>query len=124
MSTWDQMSRKDQLAAMHYDFYKDVHGVRPRWMNYDAMSEADLEKELDQLEAESVVQAAREAEQQAKAIDEFEVRVATLLASGAKSREQAIAWIKQAEGAEFEDNDYVCFLLGLPYGYLDNSPNS
>ena len=55
----------------------------------------------------------------AKAIDEFELRVATLLASGAKSRDQAITWIRQSENAEFEDNDYVCFLLGLPYGYFE-----
>lgn len=29
-TTWEQMSRKEQLAASHYDFYKSVHGVRPR----------------------------------------------------------------------------------------------
>jgi hypothetical protein len=124
MSTWDQLSRKDQLASMHYDFYKDVHGIRPRWMNYDAMSEADLEKELAQLEAESIVEDARRAEAEKRAIDDFEMRVAVLLVSGAKTREQAIDWIKESENASMEDNDYVCYLLGLPYGYLDNSPNS
>lgn len=124
MSTWDQLSRKDQLASMHYDFYKDVHGIRPRWMNYDAMSEADLEKELAQLEAESIVEDARRAEAEKRAIEDFEMRVAVLLVSGAKTREQAIDWIKESENASMEDNDYVCYLLGLPYGYLDNSPNS
>ena len=27
---WDSMSRKEQLAASHYDFYKSVYGIRPR----------------------------------------------------------------------------------------------
>ena len=49
LTSWEELSRRDQLAATHYDFYKDVHGIRPRWMNYDAMSEEDLEKELDLL---------------------------------------------------------------------------
>ena len=124
MSTWDQLSRKDQLAAMHYDFYKDVHGIRPRWMNYDVMSEAELEKELDQLEAESIIEEARRQQAEKRAIDAFEMQVAVLIASGAKTREKAIEWIKESENASMEDNDYVCFLLGLPYGYLDNSLNS
>jgi hypothetical protein len=38
---------------------------------------------------------------------------------GAKNREQAIAWIKQSENAENEDDDYLCYLLGLPYGYFE-----
>ena len=37
MKSWEELSRKEQLAATHYDFYKDVHGIRPRWMNYEEM---------------------------------------------------------------------------------------
>lgn len=119
MQTWEQMSRKDQLIAMHYDFYKSVHGIRPRWMNYDEMSEQDIERELDQLEADSIIQQAREAEREKAAIKNFEMHVAVLRAAGAKDRDQAIAWIRQANNAEHEESDYLCYLLGLPYGYLD-----
>lgn len=118
-TTWEQMSRKEQLAASHYDFYKSVHGVRPRWIDYDKCSEEELEVMMDQLSAENDIVMAQEAKLQAKAIDEFELRVATLKASGAKSREQAIDWIKQSENAELEDDDYLCYLLGLPYGYFE-----
>ena len=38
LKSWEELSYKEQLAAQHYDFYKDVHGIRPRWMNYDAMT--------------------------------------------------------------------------------------
>ena len=117
MTPWEQLSRRDQLAATHYDFYKSVHGIRPRWMDYDAMTEAQLEAELDQLSKEAEVQAKLEAEAEAEAIQRVEARIAEYLTMGAQSREQAINWILEAEDAN-GDADYCCYLLGLPYGYL------
>ena len=116
MKSWEELSRKEQLAATHYDFYKDVHGIRPRWMNYDAMSESELETELDELGKQSVVQAKIEAEAEAKAIEEFENAVNRLVEDGA-SRNRAIHWLLDAEGYD-GDYEYGCFLLGLPYGYF------
>jgi hypothetical protein len=115
--TWEELSRKEQLAATHYDFYKDVHGIRPRWMNYDAMTEAELEAELDQLSKESDVQAAREKEEQERASHDFEMRVLSLMMSGAKTRDQALRWIHEAEGSNGDD-EFLCYLTGLPYGYF------
>jgi hypothetical protein len=117
MTSWEQLSRKDQLAATHYDFYKDVHGIRPRWFNYDEMTEAELEAALDQLGKESEIQAKIEAEAEAIATDKVEARIADLIQSGAKTREVAVKWILEAEGAD-QDAEYGCFLLGLPYGYF------
>lgn len=117
MKSWDELSRKEQLAATHYDFYKDVHGVRPRWMNYDEMSEQELEAELKNLSKQAEVVFAEEHRMQQEAVAKFEVRVADLIASGAKNRETAIRWIDEAEGGE-NDDEYLCYLLGLPYGYF------
>ena len=72
---WDSMSHKEQLAASHYDFYKSVYGIRPRWMNYDAMTVADLEKAMDELAIQSEIQAKLEAEAEAVAIQKFESRI-------------------------------------------------
>jgi len=36
-------------AAEHYDFYKEVNGIRPRWMDYDSMTTAEIEAEIQQL---------------------------------------------------------------------------
>jgi len=119
MTPWEQLSRRDQLAATHYDFYKSVHGIRPRWMDYDAMTEADLEAELDRLSKEAEVQAQMEAEQEAIAIAKVENRIGEYMTMGAKDRIQAIQWIMDAEDAN-GDADYCCYLLGLPYGYLEN----
>jgi len=117
MQSWDQMSRRDQLAATHYDFYKDVHGVRPRWMDYDSMTEQDLEAELDNLSKQAEVVFAEEAKREQEAIVAFEARVADLLDTGAADRETAIRWIHEAEGSD-GDTDYLCFLVGVPYGYI------
>lgn len=119
MQTWEQMSRRDQLAATHYDFYKDVHGIRPRWMNYDAMTEQELEQELEQLGREAEVQAAEEAEAQKIAIAKFEDRVANLMHTGT-NRQRVIAWLMDAEDVN-GDTEYFCYLNGLPYGYLKDA---
>jgi hypothetical protein len=37
--------------------------------------------------------------------------------SGAKDREMAMRWIHEAEGSNGDD-EYLCFLLGLPYRYF------
>ena len=118
MKSWNELSQKEQLAATHYDFYKSVHGIRPRWMDYESMTVDALEAELEQLAKESDVQLKLEAEAEAVAIQKFESRIQELMGMGATSREQAIQWITQAENAEYAEPDYLCYLLGLPYGYI------
>lgn len=118
MQSWNEMSRKDQLATMHYDFYKDVHGVRPRWMNYDDMTEEELEAQLDQLGRESDIQAKEEAEREAIAMDDVEHVILNLMMSGARDRIMAVRWLHEANDTN-GDADYLCFKLGVPYGYFD-----
>jgi len=111
------MNRKEQLVATHYDFYKDVHGVRPRWMNYDAMTEQELEQELDALSKEAEVVFAEEKRAEEKAIAIFEQHVTNVICMGARDRETALRWIMDASNAD-GDWEYLCFLNGLPYGYF------
>ena len=48
---------------------------------------------------------------------DFEMRMLSLLQTGAKDREMALRWIHEAEGSNGDD-EYLCFLLGLPYRYF------
>jgi hypothetical protein len=41
----------------------------------------------------------------------------SLLMSGAKDYQMALRWVHEAEGSDGDD-DYLCFLIGLPYGYF------
>lgn len=118
MQSWDQMSRKDQLAATHYDFYKSVHGIRPRWMNYDEMTEQELEAQLEQLSKESDIQEKEDDIREAKASEDVEHVILNLRMSGAVDRAMAVRWLHEAHGTS-GDNEYLCFTLGLPYGYFD-----
>ena len=117
MKSWDDLSRKEQLAATHYDFYKDVHGIRPRWMNYDAMTEEDLEKELDQLGREADAQRIEEEQRHKMNTSILENRIQALINSGAKNRDGAIRWLHEAHDTNGDD-DYLCYLLDIPYGYF------
>lgn len=117
MKSWDELSRKEQLAATHYDFYKDVHGIRPRWMNYDAMTEEDLEKELDQLGREADAQRIEEEQRHKMNTSILENRIQALIDSGAKNRDGAIRWLHEAHDTNGDD-DYLCYLLDIPYGYF------
>lgn len=118
MQSWDELSHKEQLAATHYDFYKSVHGIRPRWMNYDGMTEQEIEAEIEQLGREAEIQEREEAIREAKAINDVEHVILNLRMSGARDRDMAIRWLHEAHGTS-GDNDYLCYNLGLPYGYFE-----
>ena len=106
------------MESTIWDLYKDVHGIRPRWMNFEAMSDAELEAEYNSLLVELEEENKREAEEQERAVASFEAKLDSLVAMGAGSREKAIQWIIDAEGDDFYDNSYFEYEMGLPYGYL------
>lgn len=56
------------LSEAHYDLYKDVHGISPRWMRYEEMSTPDLEATMLSLMAE--------AEEAAAEWDRIDARIA------------------------------------------------
>ena len=114
------ISRKEELSYMHYDLYKDVHGFRPRHVDYDSLTEAQLEKMLADLEVELVAEEARIARLQADAIREFEQRLAAVIATGAKDRKTALRWIMDGSDAR-GDWDYFCYDNHLPYGYFEEA---
>ena len=39
----------NRAAADHYDTYKEVNGIRCRWMDYSTMTTAEIEKEIQSL---------------------------------------------------------------------------
>lgn len=122
MRTWEQLTELEQLHTIYSDMHKEAHGFRPRHSVSDWTVE-DFEKEFETLSKISEENAREEAIAEQKAIESVEAAIAGLIAKGAKSREQAIQWMAQAEGAVFEnallfDPDYLCYLLGVPYGYF------
>lgn len=114
-------THKEELQSMYWDFYKEVYNVRPRWMNFKAMSEADLCEALDRLEEQAKsVFAQREAEQNA-AITKFEKTVSETIAYGAGDRATAIRWLMYSDAGTKYDAEYFEYLNGLPCGYLNRT---
>jgi len=115
--TWEEMSVLEQMQCQYWDMYKDAYGMRPRGIDTSTWTEAEFLNVFEQLS--EVIQ--REEEQrkinETEAAVRFEEQLSVLMSTGARTREKAIAWVHEAEGSNGDD-DYLCFLLGLPYGYF------
>jgi len=116
LKSWEEMSLKEQLECMVWDAYKDAYGVRPRFMNLEAMTVEELKFELESCSKVAEQNYIREQEEQKIAIAKFEDRIDNLMHDGT-SRSRVVAWFMQAEEVN-SDFEYFEYLNGLPYGYL------
>ena len=115
--SWEEMTALEQARETYWDMYKDAYGVRPRWIDTTAWTLEVFEAEFASL-ATAIEQAERERrDAEAEAITKFEQHVTNTICMGARSRETALMWIMDASNAN-GDWEYLCFDLGLPYGYF------
>ena len=115
--TWEEMTVLEQYACTYWDMYKDAYGVRPRGIDTTDWTEAGFEAEFVYL-AKIIDRENKDREAaEDKAMIAFEMRVQELMSSGAKSYEMAMRWVHEAEGSNGDD-EYLCYLVGLPYGYF------
>jgi hypothetical protein len=110
-------SEKDELGAVYYDFYKEVHGIRPRWVNHEEATIEWYRAELESLQRQADINWQEQLVCEAEATAKFEKSIDSLIASGAGDRATAIRWIHEANDTNY-DSEYLCYLLDLPYGYL------
>ena len=115
--SWEEMSTLEQYACQFWDMYKDAYGVRPRGIDTSTWIELDFEAEFVYLGKAIEANYKDQLASEAKAIERFEAQVTSFIESGAKTRETAIRWFHEAEGSNGDD-EYLCFLLGLPYRYF------
>ena len=115
--TWEEMTVLEQYACTYWDMYKDAYGVRPRGIDTSSWSESDFEREFFQLSVTIAEEDRIRKEAEEKAAHDFEMRILSLQQTGAKDRDMALRWVHEAEGSDGDD-EYLCFLVGLPYGYF------
>ena len=116
--SWEEMSVLEQMQCQYWDMYKDAYGSRPRGIDTTEWTEEEFMAEFETLgkviEREEI--ARKESELAASA--RFEEQILSLMVTNCKlDRAGAIRWIHEAEGSNGDD-EYLCFLLGLPYGYF------
>jgi hypothetical protein len=115
--TWEEMTTLEQYACQFWDMYKDAYGVRPRGIDTTDWTEEQFEAEFVSLSKTIDANYTEQLAQEEVAKHDFEMRMLSLLQTGAKDREMAMRWIHEAEGSNGDD-EYLCFLLGLPYRYF------
>ena len=115
--TWEEMSTLEQYACQYWDMHKDAYGVRPRCIDTSSWTEADFEAEFVILAKTIDANYKEQVVAEERAMIAFEMRVQDLMTSGAKDLAMALRWVHEAEGSDGDD-EYLCFLVGLPYGYF------
>ena len=115
--SWEEMSTLEQYACQYWDMYKDAYGCRPRGIDTTDWTETEFEAEFVQLGKTIDANYTEQLAQEEVAKHDFEMRMLSLLQTGAKDREMAMRWIHEAEGSNGDD-EYLCYLLGLPYRYF------
>lgn len=114
--TEEEFLRKKYVAE-YWDFYKEVYNVRPRWVNFEGCSEADLVEMLDRLNEQAQAVFAQREEDELDAVVSFENMVAMTIAAGAEDRATALRWIMDGSTCN-GDWEFMCYEHGLPYGYF------
>jgi len=111
------LTRMEELQSIYWDMYKDAYNFRPRHVDTSTWTEAQFEAEFEQLD--QVIR--RESQLREAAEDRasiaFEMRVQSLLVSGAKDYAMALRWIHEAEGTSGDD-EFLAWTLDLPYRYF------
>jgi hypothetical protein len=85
---------KDELMQTLWDLFKDVHGVRPRSMDYDRWSVTDLEWEVAMLQKSLEDDLRWEREQEDRAIN-------ACMDCGASDIATAMRWLEDAYEMEW-----------------------
>ena len=87
-------NRKDELIQTLWELFKDVHGVRPRGMDYDRWSLTDLEWEVAMLQQSLEDDLRWEREQEDRAIN-------ACMEVGASDIATAMRWLEDAYDMEW-----------------------
>ena len=112
-----EYTKLEELQSTYSDIHKDVYGTRPR---HDTTEDWNSESYLESAIADLVIRldevVKQEKEDQKQAIARFENQIERMRRRRI-DRATALGWVHDAEGTD-GDNEYLCYKLGLPYGYF------
>jgi hypothetical protein len=118
--TIDTRTELEELKDMYCDCYKDVHGVKARWVyGRQDLTVEDLKGMLARLEVEYTFVRAEEVAREQKAIETAQKQIGTLLRHGAKDTAMAIRWMHESYRTD-GDNRFLDYELGTPFGWVDS----
>lgn len=112
-----EAERIQELKDTYCDCYKDVHGIKARWVYAEDLTVAELERMLDRLHEEYEVVSKEEELREQAAAKAARERIQKLLEAGAQDVKQAVKWLHEAERTD-GDNNFLDYELGTPYGFV------
>lgn len=110
-------NRVEDLKDLYCDSYKDVHGIKARWVYGMDLTVKQLEDMMDDLEKEYTYVREYEARQEAAAEKAAREHIQALLKHGARDVAMAIRWMHEAEDTG-NDHRFLDYTLGTRYGFI------
>jgi hypothetical protein len=120
MMTSEPMTERESMIQIYSDFHKDAYGFRPRGINYDAMTLAELKADFASFAEICESNEKQEKEANERVIASFEARLQSVIDMGAGDRETALRWMMESfDTHEFDYGieGFVTYTLGM--GYTD-----
>ncbi len=118
LKSWEEMTVLEQMQCQYWDMYKEAHNFRPRGIDTSGWDEERFMDEFASLEVIIEANYQERLRSEDLAVARFEEQILSLMVTNASmDRAAVVRWIHEAEGSNGDD-EYLCFLLGLPYGYL------
>lgn len=114
--TAEQKETQESLGMVIWDLFKDVNGIRPRWMDFGSMTIEELEGMIFRLQEELVEVEAREAEMNAQALNEFEASIANVMKICGCDRYRAMEYLMDAENVQRDYQDVEHFFYNQDVG--------
>jgi hypothetical protein len=114
---WEEYTPLEKAAMTYWDMYKDAYNFRPRGVDTSKWALTDFEKEFETLQFIINRNEAQRRVEEDAAVTRFEARIASIIQLGAKDRAMALRWIHEAEDTDGDD-EYLCYTVGIPYGYF------
>lgn len=104
---------REELIQAYWDLYKDVHGFRPRWLDFSRMTDEQLIELFDHLRESALAEDELNRMRVQEAVKQFE----KVVEQAKGNTQDAIRWMHDAHGTGGDDA-YLEYSLGLPYGYF------
>jgi hypothetical protein len=118
IKSWEEMTVLEQMQCQYWDMYKEAYNFRPRGIDTSGWTEERFMDEFASLEKIFEANYQERLRSEDAAIARFEEQILSLMVTNASmDRAAVLRWIHEAEGSNGDD-EYLCFLLGLPYSYL------
>jgi hypothetical protein len=97
--------KRNEVLSWISDLYKDVHGVRPRYINFNEWSDGELEVYTDKLIVQLKENEELERLQEEADVKGFQDQIQKTIELGAGDRKTALKWLFSSE--EYDQGEYV-----------------